>query len=57
VVGSVKERGLVRLQRGDVWTALTVNVKGVVQNPDSLTGTATMGPLGNATFSAKRQRR
>ena len=35
---------------------LSVNVKGIVQAPDSLTGTATMGPLGAASFFARRQR-
>lgn len=32
----------------------TVTVKGIVQTPDSLSGTATMGALGSATFTAKR---
>jgi hypothetical protein len=58
VVGSVKGREFAFAYSAAMnGQPLTVNVKGIVQNPDSLTGTATMGPLGNATFSAKRQRR
>jgi hypothetical protein len=58
VVGSVKGREFSFAYSAAMnGQPLTVNVKGVVQSPDSLTGTATMGPLGNATFSAKRQRR
>jgi len=58
VVGSVKGREFAFAYSAAMnGQPLTVSVKGIVQNPDSLTGTATMGPLGNATFSAKRQRR
>jgi hypothetical protein len=58
VVGSVKGREFSFAYSAAMnGQPLTVNVKGIVQNPDSLTGTATMGPLGNATFSAKRQHR
>ena len=58
VVGSVKGREFAFAYSAAMnGQPLTVNVKGVVQNPDSLSGTATMGPLGNATFSAKRQYR
>ena len=58
VVGSVKGREFAFAYSAAMnGQPLTVNVKGIVQNPDSLSGTATMGPLGNATFSAKRQYR
>jgi hypothetical protein len=58
VVGSVKGREFAFAYSAAMnGQPLTVNVKGIVQNPDSLTGTATMGPLGSATFSAKRAQR
>jgi hypothetical protein len=58
VVGSVKGREFAFAYSAAMnGQPLTVNVKGIVQSPDSLSGTATMGPLGNATFSAKRQYR
>lgn len=35
---------------------LTFTVKGVVDGPDNLSGTASLGFMGNATFKAVRQR-
>jgi hypothetical protein len=35
---------------------LTFTVKGTVQSADSLTGTASLGPMGAASFVARRQR-
>jgi hypothetical protein len=35
---------------------LTMTVKGIVQNADSLSGTASLGPMGGATFTARRQK-
>lgn len=58
VVGTVKGRDFSFAYNTNMnGQPLTFTVKGVVQTADSLSGTATMGPLGNATFSARRQRR
>lgn len=57
VVGSVKGRDFSFAYSASFnGQPLSVNVKGTVQAPDSLTGTATMGPLGAASFYARRLR-
>ena len=57
VTGSVKGRDFAFAYSASFnGQPLSVNVKGIVQAPDSLTGTATMGPLGAASFFARRQR-
>lgn len=56
VVGSVKDRDFSFSYSTTMnGQPLTFMVKGIVQTPDSLSGTATMGMLGAATFTAKRQ--
>jgi len=57
VVGNVKGRDFVFAFNAPFnGQQLPMTIKGVAQSPDSLTGTATMGPLGSATFFAKRRR-
>ncbi len=57
VVGNVKGRDFAFVFNAPFnGQQLPMNIKGVAQTPDSLTGTATMGPLGSATFFAKRRR-
>jgi hypothetical protein len=57
VVGSVKGKDFSFVYSTAMnGQALTFTVKGIVQGPDSLSGTATLGPMGSANFTAKRQR-
>ncbi|NUQ12294.1 MAG: hypothetical protein HUU26_08210 [Gemmatimonadaceae bacterium] len=57
VVGSVRGREFAFAYSASFnGQPLSVNVKGMVQSADSLTGTATMGPLGAASFYARRVR-
>lgn len=58
VVGSVKGRDFSFVYSTAMnGQTLTFTVKGIVQGPDSLSGTATLGPMGSANFIARRQRR
>ncbi len=57
VVGSVKGREFSFAYSAAMnGQQLTFTVKGTVQSADSLTGTASLGPMGAASFVAKRQR-
>ncbi|HEX9564592.1 MAG TPA: hypothetical protein VF981_11500 [Gemmatimonadaceae bacterium] len=57
VVGSVKGKDFAFAYSTAMnGQTLTFTVKGIVQGPDSLTGTASLGPMGSANFIAKRQR-
>ena len=58
VVGTVKGRAFTFAYSTAMnGQTLTFTVQGLVQGPDSLSGTATMGPMGSANFTARRQRR
>jgi hypothetical protein len=57
VVGSVKGKDFSFAYTTQMnGQALTFTVKGIVDGPDNLSGTASMAFMGTATFKATRQR-